>query len=258
MKADTKKTDTRKPSKTDAMKQEIIKKDINAVTASEKQDYRRYTKVIEKSYDKISKEFFVIAGALYEINRKSLFRAQNYKDIVSYAYDLFDMKKTQVYNFINLVVRFGKLDENGCCLGVRDEFAGFSSSKLIRMINVPDEHLNEFKPEMTVKQIIDKVNRLSDTIILERSEPEQQSLPLNDTGIAADAGQDAGTAMPKDYEGLDISVDEDRQFIARLDDVAPDKIDGIKDILNQTYSDFISTPAFAGKKPYFEIILCWE
>lgn len=258
MKADTKKTDICNESKTDAMKREIITKDINAVTASEKQDYKRYTKVIEKSYDKISKEFFVIAGALYEINRKSLFRAQNYKDIVSYAYDLFDMKKTQVYNFIKLVMRFGKLDENGCCLGVRDEFAGFSSSKLIRMINVPDEFLDQFTPDMTVKQIIDKANSLSDTIILEKSEFEQQSLPLNDADTDMGVEQYADASLSSEYGGFDVNVDDDRQFIARLDDVSSDKVDSIKDILQQTYSDFVNTPAFSGKKPYFEITLCWE
>lgn len=246
--AESKTEKTKKGAET--LKQEIVKADINKVSAVQKKLYVKLNKQIANAYASAEKAFFSIACALYEINEKTLFRADSYKNITDFSSSVYDMKSSQTYAYISIVKRFGDIQEDASCASLKPEFADFTPSKLVKMLEIPDEYLSEVKSDWTVKQIVEYKNKVKDAVIIDSAViVEQEELPLNDPEPEQEPSE-----MP--YDGLDISPDDNRAFIGQFE--KPEEMDNLKSVLSDTLNAFSIDKNFEKKKFHFEVNLCWE
>jgi hypothetical protein len=228
------------------LKNELVKNDMVKVSVVEKNLYKKLNKQIANAYASAEKAYFQIACALYEINKKSLFRAEKYKNITDFSSTVYGMKSTQTYAYINIVETFGKINEDGSCTELKEEYKDFTPSKLARMVDIPVKYLSWVKPEWTVKEITEFKNNVKDDVILpaedEAEEGEQENLPIN--------------APEEDDSILDVSVDEDCIFVAQFN--SPEDVIKYTDTMKDLLNDFTADKNFKGKKFHFEINLRWD
>lgn len=208
-------------------------------------------KNIDAAFAGIEKNYLKIACALYEINKNRLFVYSGRCDgipysMTDYSFRVFGLKKSQTYAYISIIERFGNVLEDGSCFRLKKEFSKYTVSKLIRLLDVPDERLQEFNPDMTVKEIIEKKNRLKETIILERSRPEQMVLPVEEDKSASD-----------EFDGLDIVADsDDRILIGKFE--KPLSYTALIPLISRTVESLKKQDDFRHRKYHFEISLCWD
>ena len=143
-------------------KAEIMNVPVEAIDLKEqKKEYNRLIGLIKKEYKKVENSSLGIAFALHQIYYKEMYRIDGFKNISECGEELFNLGKTTVNGFINVVEKFGKTDKAGNILygseqGIMEQFEKFSWSKLCLLVSVPTEYLDQFDSSMTAKQIRDK------------------------------------------------------------------------------------------------------
>ena len=135
-----------------------IVESIQSAEATEftKADMKLYESLltkIEKGFTKASDAYISIGCALWQIYHNEYYRIAHYKNIDDFALHYFELKKSAVHNYINVIERFGEITD-GKATGIKDEFKPFKCSQLIRMLNFTDEMITEIKPDWTVQEII--------------------------------------------------------------------------------------------------------
>ena len=114
------------------------------------------TKQIRNNLTGIVKNFVKI-GYLLNVIRQNEFYKESYKDIYDYAKKELGMSKTNVKNFTNIVLRFGKRNADGQITNeLQDQYCEYTSSQLVELLSLPEEKHKEVTPDMTVKQIREK------------------------------------------------------------------------------------------------------
>lgn len=220
---------------------ELLEEEIRAMDQRQEEEYRRLLNLIEEGFAAAETAYLSIAFALYEINAKQLFQLENYKNITDFAYDKYDMKKSQVYSYISVVARFGDC-RNGSCSRLLPEYEAFNISQLAKLVDVPAQYLPEFRPEWPVKKIIEHKNRLKETVILQRTEGKQMELPLQEP-----------EPLPGP-ESVDVCIEDDMLVGRFIDPAELGKFLGpISDIVEGLQGD-----KDTGRRYHFEIRLCWE
>lgn len=143
---------------------------VTAIDLKEqKKDYNRLVGLIKREYGKVETSSLNIAFALHQIYNEELFRLDGFKNISECGEEHFNLGKTTVNGFINVVERFGKVDENGNIIygkeqGIIEQFEKFTWSKLCLLTSVPDEYLGEFDSSMTAKEIRKKKEEIAKQI----------------------------------------------------------------------------------------------
>lgn len=237
----------------EVVKGEVENNNINSCTKEEKRLFKKLCGNIDKALDHMDKEFLNIACAIWEINHKSLFRAEMYKNIVDCIKDKYGMQRSSTYAYIGIVDTFFKIDEEtGHPVSIEEKWKDFSVSKLTAILSAPVEILDDFEPNMTVREIVDMINRAKEMAILEKESVEASTEQME---LSMNAPED-GEEQEDDYDGLDVAPDEKYYRISSF--LSLDELDKLKDVLSQTLNDFKSDKKFEGKKFHYEISLCWD
>lgn len=142
----------------------------------QKKEYNRLVGLIKKEYGKVENSSLNIAFALHQIYSQELYLHDGFKNISECGEEHFNLGKTTVNSFINVIEKFGKRDENGNILygkeqSITEEFEKFTWSKLCLLTSVPCEYLGLFDNSMTAKQIREKKQEIA-KLITSNEEPK--------------------------------------------------------------------------------------
>lgn len=132
-----------------------------AFTDSDIKEADKHAKKVLSELGKAEKAFTSVACEirwLYESDRyKALETASTFEQFIEHR---FGFKKSQGYNLVKLVDRFGECDENGSYT-IKKDFEKFGQSKLVAMIALSDEQiLQNFNPTMSLLDIKKGVKNL--------------------------------------------------------------------------------------------------
>ena len=219
---------------------DIANSEIPEFSATDIKLYHSLLNKIEKGFTKASDTYIQIACALWQIYTSGFYRIAHYKNIDDFAFFLFDLKKSATHNYINVIERFGQI-ENHVALGLKDEFKGFKCSQLVRMLPLPDDKLALVKPDWTVRKII---------------ELGKSSLPDAD---ALDPDADSGNELKqKDVDVLPFTPEIESDCICLC---ACDNLDEIiknRKKYEAAFSDLKQDKNFKKKKIRYELVLVYE
>lgn len=154
------------------------------------EDKKRYVECIEivRNFQNATLN---AAFALYEINTKGLYRIDGYKNVQELGFDLFGLKKSSVYNLINIVDRFGEKIENGKPVEVIvDQYSGYSQSQLGVMVGHTDDELKNITPEMSVREIKE---------VLKQSKPDEPEKEPEQRDAKGKSGADDQTPTETEF-----------------------------------------------------------
>lgn len=140
-----------------------------------------HTKKINKELGNISKSFLRIGFLLYEVYSKKLYKLVDYDNITQYALMEFNFKKTQTFNFINIVERFSERNEDGAVkyLTLKEDFKEYNFTQLCELLPVEDKYLCKFNPSMSCKNIRDLKKQLKEKNLVS----EEKSVQSTGTNI---------------------------------------------------------------------------
>lgn len=132
-----------------------------AFTDSDIKEADKHAKKVLSELGKAEKAFTAVACEvrwLYESDRyKALETASTFEQFIEHR---FGFKKSQGYNLVKLVDRFGMCDENGNYT-IKKDFEKFGQSKLVAMIALSDEQiLQNFNSTMSLLDIKKGVKNL--------------------------------------------------------------------------------------------------
>lgn len=177
----------------------------------QKKDYNRLVGLIKREYGKVETSSLSIAFALHQIYTEELYRIDGFKNISECGEEHFNLGKTTVNSFINVIERFGKVDANGNIIhgkeqGIVEDFEKFTWSKLCLLTSVPDEYLEQFDSSMTAKQIREKKAEIA-KLINDNEEPKL----IEDVDKTKDS---------KESEETDANSSEDSDETENADEIA--------------------------------------
>lgn len=157
----------------------------------QKKDYNRLIGLVKREYSKVEISSLNIAFALHQIYSQELYLHDGFKNISECGEEHFNLSKTTVNAFINVIEKFAKRDEKGNVLygkeqAIIEEYEKFTWSKLCLLTSVPAEYLDEFYSSMTAKQIREKKAEIS-----KRITANEESKIIED----AEAEENASTAV---------------------------------------------------------------
>lgn len=135
----------------------------------QKKEYNRLVGLIKKEYGKVENSSLNIAFALHQIYSQELYLHDGFKNISECGEEHFNLGKTTVNAFINVIEKFGKRGEDGNLLygkeqSIMEEYEKFTWSKLCLLTSVPNEYLELFDSSMTAKQIREKKQEIAKLI----------------------------------------------------------------------------------------------
>ena len=111
-----------------------------------------------------------IAGQLYLVSRKELFRIEDYTSMSDWANDHFDISKGTCSDAINTYDRFGNKDNIG---EIDAKYSEYSFSSLISMKKLTDKQIEDYgiKPSMTRATIITIIKKAKEIEDKEKERP---------------------------------------------------------------------------------------
>ena len=115
---------------------------------------RDHTEKIINSLQSISKEFLKVGYLLWEVNKYKWYELAGYESIIEYSNNELSLRKSQTYNFINVIERFG-LVENGSkkYMKLKEGFEDYNFSQLCEMLPIDDDKIKLINPDMSCKAI---------------------------------------------------------------------------------------------------------
>lgn len=126
---------------------------------------KSHTDKILNSLQDIQKNFLRIAFLLYEVKEYNYY-SPIYENIVDYSFNEFGFKKSQTYNFINVVERFGYRNENGILmyLKLKEKYQDCNFSQLCELLPLSDEDIIKIEnpSSMSCKKIREFKQHLKD------------------------------------------------------------------------------------------------
>lgn len=167
-----------------------------AFTDSDIKEADKHAKKVITELNKAEKAFTSVACEirwLYESDRyKALETASTFEQFIEHR---FGFKKSQGYNLVKLVDRFGECDDNGNYT-IKKDFEKFGQSKLIAMINLSDEQITQnFNPSMSLIDIKKAVKALSKT----------DALGVSDSAVSVDTD-----TTESDSDTIDVAVTSEK------------------------------------------------
>jgi len=112
----------------------------------------------KEAFIRFSEAFIVMAYCLYLIKEKEWFKLPyygGYEDYVAFVRDTFKLKKSHLYNYLNIWKRFGELVErNGKPVPqLKTVYRDFKLTQLIALTALSEEQAAKATPDFTVEQI---------------------------------------------------------------------------------------------------------
>ena len=182
-------------------------------------DVSKRGKAIRAELLVVEKSFLKIAFNIHWFYRTKAFESVGYKNIYDMTQAEFNIKRTLANNYINVIDRFAKRDENGEIIEeINEVYKAFCHSQLIAMLGRSDEELEEITADMSVRKIKEALKALDE-----------------DTDTAV--GDTNGTAPDKDTDTADEKEAEvkivERQILVRFNnmDEYSKYLDGMNDYI---------------------------
>lgn len=130
------------------------KNEVMVFTEQEKKLYGTLRKGINTELSKVEKSYLNIAFKLNRIYQDKLYKLSDYQNIYEFAKNEYSLARGTCNNYINICARFGYTDpETGVCETLIDKYKDYSSSKLVIMVSMPDDLIEQLNPKMTVREI---------------------------------------------------------------------------------------------------------
>ena len=134
-----------------------------ATTKENKEQLEKHREQIEKAYGKITTDKYALGVELYELYSTRLYGVNYWGDcsakrFFEYCEQIFDLSKSTVCNYLNIVSEFG----NGM-KGLKPEWEGYSWSLLVEMLSLTPEQRAQISPDWTVREIKDWKKELVQT-----------------------------------------------------------------------------------------------
>lgn len=130
------------------------KNEVMVFTEQEKKLYGTLRKGINTELCKVEKSYLNIAFKLNRIYQDKLYKLSDYQNIYEFAKNEYSLARGTCNNYINICARFGYTDpETGVCETLMDKYKDYSSSKLVIMVSMPDDLIEQLNPKMTVREI---------------------------------------------------------------------------------------------------------
>lgn len=159
-----------------------------AFSADEIAQFETSIKVIESCQSAADGLAEAIAGQLYIINKKELFRIDKYTSMVEFAMDRFNISRGTVSDSINTYDRFGDKQQIG---QLDAKYQDYKFSTLISLKKFSDEELEEIgiNPTMTRAQCKDAIKKHEQLKLEEKERPSIVN-QLTNTCLALNAYMD--------------------------------------------------------------------
>lgn len=169
----------------------------------QKKDYNRLIGLVKREYAKVEISSLNIAFALHQIYSQELYMHDGFKNISECGEEHFNLSKTTVNAFINVIEKFAKRDDKGNVLygkeqGIIEPMENFTWSKLCLLTSVPTEYLGEFYSAMTAKQIREKKAEISKLItsndeskIIEDAEVNKEPSAVSEEAVETESKETA-------------------------------------------------------------------
>ena len=174
-----------------------------AFTDSDIKEADKHAKKVLSELGKAEKAFTAVACEvrwLYESDRyKALETASTFEQFIEHR---FGFKKSQGYNLVKLVDRFGMCDENGNYT-IKKEFEKFGQSKLVAMIVLTDEQIAQnFNSSMSLLDIKKGVKNLLKSDALGVSDETLVTVSEEQADEQADEPIDVDVKLEKNVQPL--------------------------------------------------------
>lgn len=130
--------------------------------------YAAFSNKINESLKSTTKNFVEIGYYLSQVRDEKLYEIEGYSDIYDYSNKVFGISKTTTSNFIGIFEKFGQVigNEYYKTFEIKNEYQGFSLSKLIELLPVKDEDLSKYKETMSVSEIrsVKSLEKIDETV----------------------------------------------------------------------------------------------
>ena len=178
-----------------------------AFTDSDIKEANKHAKKVLSELGKAEKAFTSVACEirwLYESDRyKALETASTFEQFIEHR---FGFKKSQGYNLVKLVDRFGECDDNGNYT-IKKDFEKFGQSKLVAMINLTDEQIAQnFNPSMSLLDIKKGVKTLCKT----------DALDVSDSAVSTGTDTTESDITESDSDTIDVAVASEKNVQSLL------------------------------------------
>lgn len=139
---------------------------------------QQFGQIIAESITNVKKEFIKIGYCLNQIKEKKLYSISGFKNIYEYAEWKFRISRGACNEYINIVKRFCKRDQQGIIIPELDEqYKEYTSSQLAVMQRMTSEQLESVYSYMSVKKIKDILKNGEYNTSIEK---KQQSKPTKE------------------------------------------------------------------------------
>lgn len=131
--------------------------------------FNEWQQALDAEFSK-SAESFIRIGYLLKVARDTdILKDTPYANVIDYAKTRYGLDKTQVSRFIAINERFGSKEDDST---LEDKYKGFGYAKLVLMLNMPDEIIEEISSDYSkseiedIKKEIDEEKKISDIEVL--------------------------------------------------------------------------------------------
>lgn len=176
---------------------------------------RDHTEKIINSLQSISKEFLKVGYLLWEVNKYKWYELAGYESIIEYSNNELSLRKSQTYNFINVIERFG-LVENGSkkYMKLKEGFEDYNFSQLCEMLPIDDDKIKLINPDMSCKTIRELKKTLEENDRIEIINDKIENKEVQTTGIE---GNEIKIKSMTPYERRKEFEDNNLNYVLKTD-----------------------------------------
>lgn len=146
-------------------------------------DFVNICKVIDRNITRINDSFLNIAYLLHELKKFSWSNFSRYgcSDFYDFSKSRFGLGVTTTKNFLAIYDKF-VIDDCGEIPMLKEEYKDYGYSQLVELASVEASQLDEFSPEMTVKEIRKKKKQLAGKV--------KENKPIRQAKIEPDTSEE--------------------------------------------------------------------
>lgn len=204
------------------MQTEEIRTEVCDFTAAEEKRLLYLKERVLKTQGKADSLARTIAGALYEINEKKLFRIESYTSIGVYANEMFGIAKSTTSEAIRTFSRF-KSETDPYRLGEEWEPFGWKSLTMLRKYSDEDIAVMGITPDCTNKDIASSIKAFEDSKtaiesnVLEEK-PVEEEKPIEEEITVGDVSRETlEEELPHSFPQTEIHISDYESPEALLD-----------------------------------------
>lgn len=135
---------------------------------------------------KVEQSFLNIAFSIFWLHDNVGYKPLGYDNIYDLAKDRFCISRGTCCNYINIVQRFGEKDELGNYTGkLAEKYEPYSSSKLVLMLDLTDEEIEQLSPTLSVREMKKKIK-----VLLDDTENKEEKVTTGRGGFSQSFDED--------------------------------------------------------------------